>query len=298
MPMNVKISGSEIRKLRSRKDLTQAQLAKATCISQRQISRWENSVEPSPARPQQLKKLSDFFKVPQDVLTGDQPLPEREQRLPGYECQFNVRIPRSIRNAFTLVSWRYGVSASDVVAFAPLLFLLLAEKSLERRDKVVTDIETSIESFRDAVRKAPHIASEIFVWEDAEIAINEEYSSIRSKDLFGRKIRLPSYWNDQETDPFAGFLAALGRDMPKDLLGRVDAYDLSEEPGYEVCRGAVREFVGSQNEDLVRDVLEGWALLHEMPEELRKSDDVEKRAQWVREQADQNRPIPASDDEI
>ena len=143
--MSQTIDPSRLKELRTRNRLTQDDLGKKAGVDKQTIYRLEAGRQP--ARTSTVEKLAATLGVLSGVLTGQAPLPgsdsglTRAQPLNDEDYPINVPVDGAIRNAFSLVQMRYRVPIARIVELAPLLFVLAAEASLERRS-------SSIPSFR------------------------------------------------------------------------------------------------------------------------------------------------------
>ncbi len=138
--MNKPIIGKVLRQMRKdrrwtlKKLATHCQTAGQCKITIDSLSRIENGKQ-SGNRASTLEALAKVFGVEPGVLTGDKPA-AKEQPDPQPDTgqyQLPVRVDGAVRNAFSLVVLRYRIPRTRIIELAPFLFVLAAERSLERR---------------------------------------------------------------------------------------------------------------------------------------------------------------------
>jgi transcriptional regulator with XRE-family HTH domain len=282
-----KIDGCTLRKLREAKGWTQEDLAKKTTrIDKQTISRLERG-ERSTTRQGTIELLASVLRVEPGVLTGERPMPEVGRRV-DTRSKLEVRIAAAPRNALHLVADRYRVERSQIVELAPYLFLCAAEASQRRRRKLAEDARKALDDLEACARQLPHLPglSEHAYQTDALCSDDE---STNRRDLFGRSIELVevAFDFDEETDnPFTVYLRKIGEQC--DGAAKFERWSGSGVPQYRVCPDEAAELVGG-DQDRAEEILTGQAALNEMPKEIRQPEMTDKRAEWVRLQAEEYR---------
>ena len=203
----------------------------------------------------------------------------------------NLRVDRSIRNAFSLLALRYGLPVRALVELAPLALFLVAEGSLCHRRQRLKELEQAMSSLGEFQKRFPD-------WPPGAAGPDRalygqvwaEKASIEARDLFGTKAAegdwfnvfdMPEGWDWQTHNVFACYVREqLGKLDPEAELHSVD--DTRMSPTYRLCRNDVRALVGD-DEEAIDALNEGWVLLHEMPNELLREGPPEQRAIWVRD---------------
>jgi len=212
--------------------------------------------------------------------------------------QMNVRIGDQARNALALVGQRYGVRQSDIIAFAPLLFVLAAEKSLRKRREELNELQEKREALRAA--HVPHIADRLFDDWDAEAIEDIEDRSIKARDIRGRMIDegdfpggvRPAGYDEDEHNPFVAHLRAQLEALQE---GEIEGWNnrWGGGPSYAICKqDALAYFDGS--EKLAEWFLSGGLPLRDIPEDLRGPEKVKGRTEWAQARFDS----PDDDDEV
>ena len=282
----MKIDPDCLRKLRQQKGLSRPQLAERAKITARTIQRLEN--EPQRTQKSQehtLNGLAKALSVEPDVLIGELPLPESDEMLADNpeRVQIGAQIAPKTRLAYDLTKRRYGVSVTEVINIAPLLFALLAEGSLAwRREKLQATYE-AIDHLRQIESKFEHGIVDGLIW--TEEGLEAEAHSIDENDLFGKE--LYDFSGDMPFDPstnnpFASYLRKLADDLAIPDVVSVEPDDLSfgsplKFPDYDVCPKEL-----DSDEDIVRlCLIAGRVRLSDMPEELMAEDAQEERKKWL-----------------
>jgi transcriptional regulator with XRE-family HTH domain len=217
------INGETLKTMRKRRGWSQRQLADKCKCAHEHISRLERGASSAP-RPRLREALVKALGVEWEKLTL--PIPDDERNTsngPLDMIQLNVRIDQKVRNAFSLMRLRYGVQPAELVELAPLLFIILAERSLDWRRRNVDAIDKAMEEISEL---APHYQTElnrgIFYFEDAEIS---ERDSIAARDVFGRELE---FQNGEPGNPFMSYVDQLATNLIKNGL---ISYIYAEYPG-------------------------------------------------------------------
>lgn len=123
-----------LRELRERAGLSRPKLAQRSKVSLRQIARIENSPTNSyTVRSTTIERLAGALGITPGVLEGTSPMPEETgsaRKLP--------RNPHSLQ--YDLVRRRYGITQAELFRAAPLMFVLLAERSFLWRRSIAEKI--------------------------------------------------------------------------------------------------------------------------------------------------------------
>jgi len=285
-----KINPEVLKKLREVKGLSQEQLAQRAKFDKQTISRLERGKQGN-TRPNTIEKLARALNVEGAVLTGHAPIPEIAPA--PQKSSFNIRLSRQADNALYLVTERYFVRAWQVMELAPLLFCWAAEMSLRQRRDRIRQVEQACENARNLEREMPYLPVPNFTYSEEKIAAESE--SIDAHDIFGTCIDQdkfldgPFYPSEEDTEnPFAMFLA-----RQIDDLGDVATFESSSSidyPIYRVCPEEASRLVYG-DKDRAEEILNGSAVLSEMPKKLQDSSIImaKERAEWVRAQAEEYR---------
>ena len=289
--MNYKIQPARLRELRKRKRLTRAELGKLSKLTERTIQRLESEREQGQStREHTLKQLVEALEVEEGVLTGAKPLPDAS-KTPGLNpgrVQIGALIDSKVRNDYALIRHRYGVKASEIIAAAPLLFVLLAEGSLAWRREILEEVVEAFDQADEISKMANHIGV-YFATNKAWEYTGQEESSIKHIDLFGRQVTDESLSEPrlEHANPFVNYLYKLADDLKAPGVVKVrrdDECAFSNFPDCDICREDLDRITGK--DERAQDALVyGHARLSEIPEELigEDTDSVTKRMEWLRD---------------
>jgi transcriptional regulator with XRE-family HTH domain len=286
------IDPDTLKQVRDEKKWSMDELARRAALDKQSIHRLERGAYRS-TRQATIDKLSKALGVSEDILTGKTIRRSRDSKddalndLLFSEHQFNVRIHGAARNAFTLVANHCKIGINRIVEFAPILFYLAAERSLQHRREQLAKLESAFDAVEDLETDFPHLARDAF-WRRYRAPIEEEIASVERRDFFGELIdREPEFTNDSEYEdaeknPFVIFLQ---EELDKCGDGEeLSWFSVTGPPHYRVCIKKAAAFVGN-DQDAMNAILNGTVLLNEIPKEIRKGL-PEQRAEWVKDRAE------------
>lgn len=290
--MKQAIIGSVLKMLRERQNLSQAALGVKANLTKDTLSRLERGKQ-SGASPRTREALAKALGVPLEVLTGELPLPSDEGTKPenlldDRRYQLNIRIDGPIRNAFSLVALHYGIPLSRIVDVAPLLFVLAAERSLERRRQRLDELKEALEKASAIGNDFPHLAESVAPGYFNESLIAER-RSIDAGDILAKRIddsdhlflgegRLKSDYDPELDNPFVASLRDAAADRIK---AKIDAFS-RDEVAFKVCGADAVKLAGGDG-TLAMSILNGWVLIHEIPRELLAETATEARVGWLKD---------------
>lgn len=281
--------------LRRRRGWPRSQLAEKAGISPQLIERIERSAKPYKVKPRNLKRLARALAVEEAVLRGSATLPPD----PPTPQQKSVTVQSSpgLRLAYELVERRYGATAKDLFTLAPMLFVLLAEGSLDRRRAKLQQARQALQDLDKLGRDHPtlYFAQDVYQQAFDEGARGEEMS-IESSDVRGLQV-----WDDSAADmhgfteddmtvtPFADYLEELANAVDKPELIHFRSWPPSGLPlgegiwganPYSVCQGDLHEIAGDS--EAARWALEwGEVRISDIPTGLMSKDAKSDRAAWL-----------------
>ncbi len=291
------INPSIARRERHKLGLSLDELAKRSRINKSTLHRIENG-RMKRTTEHVVTKLARVFKLEPDALTAtvaEENQSEMESIF-SYRSQLNVRVPHEVRNALSLVAWRYGVKVLDIVELAPLLFHLVAAETLQERSAKLASLREARARIASLSGGFPHLSERMLNdWNGEEIELLEE-RSIVARDLRGDKVDAgddftdprPMDYDDGAQNPFVTQvrqrLAAVQPPGAEPEL--FDYWTEALTPRYEICREEALRYVGGDTE-ASNEIIIGRVGLHEIPKELRDAEQLQARAAWVRERANE-----------
>jgi hypothetical protein len=171
---------------------------------------------------------------------------------------------------------------------APLLFLLAAEGSLDRRRAKLAELEALFQREDELRSNFPHLPYLIAPGFEADDAIAEEYSSIENLDIFGRIIhddifdRFAPVANEYDAGKHNPFVTYLKEEASgKRSLAEVSYFGSGASTVCRVCQEDASALAGG-DEELTECILEGGIQIHEMPRELLEKGATNARMAWMR----------------
>ncbi|MYB38662.1 MAG: helix-turn-helix transcriptional regulator [Gammaproteobacteria bacterium] len=224
---------------RQRRGMTQEQLAQRIECTKDTVSRWERGV--AKVRPRFRNRLCDALSVAWSKLSkAPAESDEARDRLFG-RVPIRASIRTHGRTALKLVALRYGIPEHQVLELAPLLFFVLAERSLMARSQRLSEIESAFEELDANVSKSlAHLGPVVMARSiSADDALTNEEKSVRQRDVFGHLID----WPAQDEGPFVYFIRELTEDLP-DGLEKLESYDGTTVDDYRFAGENLRQLVG------------------------------------------------------
>ncbi|RNJ50932.1 helix-turn-helix domain-containing protein [Methylocystis hirsuta] len=281
MKNTVQINPERMAALRTKRGLSQKELARKMNVDVGTVSRWERG-KSKRIRRDAFGKLCSALDVAQDEICGDGPLPENrtESREPQ-KGQMNLSVDAACRNALSLVALRYRVTRQQIVEAAPLLFFIAAEKSLQERCKRLDALQAAADAVYEAY--PPHLPIPASVDEET---LECERRSIEAHDLFGSIVtdnvnvgaHYAEGWDEGESNSLTVFLKASLADVSDSAT--FEHWQPGLWPRYEICAEEAAKVVGGDAK-ATRAILDGAAALHEMPKAS-----PQERAEWSRAEFD------------
>ena len=252
------INPQALKAARERRGMSQQQLADAIhavakgCTKDT-VSRWERG-KSRRVRAYLRKPLCDVLRVKWEKLTEPTNQP---QDITG-DTKTKVSIGKDVRASLQLVAERYNVRLRDVLELAPLLFLIVAERSLLERERRLQEIYAALQEAEDELLKNCSHLDRIITARSiyADDQLQEEENSLSKRDVFGRTIKY-EYWKEGDEGPFVHFVRHLTKDLPKDAVASIDSFDGDMVEGYQIADDTLRERTG-----ISEDEEPGQKLLH------------------------------------
>ena len=279
------IHPAALRVARKRRGMTQQQLAESIRCTKDTVSRWERGTSRR-VRSHLRKPLCDVLRVKWESLT-EPPLDKREDALG--DARINVSIGKDERNSLHLVARRYDIEPRDVLKIAPLLFLIVAERSLLARGRRLNQIDAIWNETGEKLRNncghlggivAARSASADDAWEHEDV-------SVGARDIFGRILGHGVL--DDRAGPFVYFVRDLAKDLPEDAVTCIDSFGGDMIDMYRIAENTLRECTGISgdeegDENLLRHLRDGGIDLAECLR-IRRSGEETAYRQWLSDAA-------------
>lgn len=269
-----------LRGRRNELQMSRADLAAKSNVSEKQIQRLENpKLASRNVRPPTMNRLAKALGVEPQQLTREPLAPEDPKQI-----RIGAALAPGVRLAYELIEKRYGVTVGELLNMVPLFFALLAEGSLAwRRDELVKlqDAIDRVKDLSDLGRKrfAFHVRF-------AEADSDAEEQAISRADLLNDP--LPTDYEcypdeDWDGSPFADYLRKLAGDLGKPELvdldplfhGRVSAFP--GMPAYRIYSEDLTKIAPLES-DAMYALHSGDAGFADIPDELMAGD---ARQRWL-----------------
>jgi transcriptional regulator with XRE-family HTH domain len=293
----VAISPTNLKTLRERKGWSQQELAEKSGVTSRTILAIEKADEKTVSAQQKtLKGLSKSLDVRSDVLSGKAPLPAE-----SVPFDLHIQLPPGVRLNFDLIRRKYRVDIQDVINVAPLLFVAMAEESLQRQKEQVEKDSKEFGSlstlWHQISNLGEHLNHPSVPWlpdgyyEESYFA--ERWHAIKNNDLFEEALRDEYEPLHEQPNPFADYLREVSRrPLLKNTVQVGDERDAETLAGYfwytfsnyipdhEVCLDVLQQItLGSTDAD--KALTQGVVAISEIPEDLWEPRKAGDRVAWL-----------------
>lgn len=267
-----------------KRGFTQQQLAERIGCGKDTVSRWERG-ESRRVRAHLREPLCKALGVEWEALITPPGPPETPR--PFGLTRMQRWVSRHVDPALLLVAERYGIRPSDVLDIAPLLFLIVAERSLlERRRRLDEIYAMQEEADRRVSEKSAHLGGIVVARSiSADAMLEQEENSLGERDIFGHLIEYEFRGEDDE-GPFVHFVRGLAEGLPRDAVTSIESYGGDTIDNYRVADDTLRELTGVAEDESGVGILDyirsGGIKFNECLNERRKRDDADYR-QWLRD---------------
>jgi len=284
--MTQELDPARLKQIRELRGLSQGALAEKTGHNKQTIYRLERGGRPT--RPGTLARLSHALDVEADVLTGKKPMPALSEQtgkpIDDEKYQLKFRLDGATRNAFSLVKLRYNIPPRTIAEYAPFLFVVVAEMSLQRRRAKLEQFESALKEAGVLVNNFPHLHMNKFdIMASEDEALSAEQDSIASRDIFAET--LPGeVCSDWEPNPFFHLLQELTNSIGGAAKMETASSTFSQ---YAVCPDEALMVAGG-DQKIADELLCGTVLIHQIPRELMIEERRAERVEWLRNQVAEN----------
>lgn len=226
----MQIIPQRLRKLRRDQGLSRKALAELAEVSEKQIQRLEDPKQASSnVRGVTVTRLAKALGVDSKRLTGVSGESDSSQTV-----RIGSALLPGVALAYELIGRNYRVSVREIVNMAPLLFAVLAERSLAWRQAEIDKLREANARVQELGDCRTRFVSYAYQLEDD---LGYEQDAIRRCDLFNDP--LPADYRfepDEEWDrnPFADYLRAVVADIAKPGVVDLETY------GYQSTSGVPR----------------------------------------------------------
>ena len=279
-----------LKRLRTAKGLSRANLAKLSHVSAKQIQRLENPDKRSATpRPVTVDRLARALQVDPGVLIGEKALPESARPLAVPTVRVQHRLSAESQLAYDLVEQRYGVRASSIMNMAPLFFVLLAEGSLAWRRKELAELRNALENACRMGSRSNRNRAAWHAWHALD-HVRYEDDAIDRRDLLNDPFP-PDYEFDPDekmtTSPFEEYLCELSDRLKIPGLevgsGFVWSAFRDRMPAYSVCKDEL-ESIAPNGGTASLVLTMGDVRITDIPEHLKSDNAAADRERWLERQ--------------
>ncbi len=285
------IDPKTMRELRDRAGMTQAQLGERAKVAARTIQRIETSKRQYKCRQHQAESIAKALGTTSAVLAGGKRSAEEQKALLTKARLKLLRMPVKEDYFFYLgmIELTYGVQWRDVVELAPLLFAIVAEKSLAERLAAAKEMETALNALT-APKGHPQLTFMNSTGE-FEDALASELESIAAKDIFATKISEFAYEVGGIAfyrNPFTETVKRMVADSKSDVLEIASMHEAEREwpLGIEIDAFTRQLENLTGGDPIATDALTGpeARLVTDIPKELLADDRRDDRIRWLKDQ--------------
>lgn len=322
-----KIDGRCLKHLRAAKRWSRRKLAKESRVSERQIARLEAAETAVLVRATTFQRLRAALRVDAEELTGDLSPAQQPHAPPddhglsvdpsvidrlrdlvqlrgtstSRDHQVGARVGGSVRLAYDLVERRYGATAKNIVTLGPMLFVLLAEGCLARRQGKLAEVNAAKDRLESLATDDTLYFTKYLI--DVDAGADVEESSIKQADIRGEVVRREGLtWGMFNEDdlfavtPFAIYLEQLAAQIDKPNVIRfvdvdLDDFDYDDLFGadpYQCCAGELEKIAGVSERARLALLL-GLVRIGEIPVDLMVESATEQRVEWLESKLDESR---------
>ena len=276
------INPQALKAARKQRRWSQQQLADAIRCSKDTVSRWECG-KALRVRSHLRQRLPEALRVTWEQLT--KPTDQPANVLDGPTIK--VSIGEHARTPLQLAAVRYKVRPRDILELAPLLFIIVAERSLLERRRQLQEMCAVVEEAEKRLGEYHVVLGELYTADSASVSalLSSEEDSLDKKDVFGQTI---GYEYRKDVGPFVHFVHDLTKDLPKDAVVSITSDEGETISRYRIADDTLRDVTGisdedEQGEELLDRIRSGLIDLAECLR-VRRDEDKAQYHQWLSEE--------------
>jgi transcriptional regulator with XRE-family HTH domain len=266
---------------RKKHGLQQTDLARASRVSAKQISRLEKGNQLNRCNTSTLARLAAALKVKESDLAQEPKHPEADLEGLGYRRAYVV-LSHQDQMHYRFLEKRYRVKPGAILRAAPVLFAALAEISLSERRERLEALEALLSEIPSDL--TPHLADVQNGLFRAGEGIWWERASIAAHDLSGEKLPDEAWSESYEGsgDLFVDFIDNTLRRLAPDILGPEDDRAAGSVSGISVDLFGPELERLTGGDDLARLIIKrGDVAPKDIPSELMGEDNQAARIAWI-----------------
>ncbi len=158
---------------------------------------------------------------------------------------WQISVNMDLRNSLQLVAERYGVRLQNVLEIAPLLFVIVAERSLMWRQKRLKEISAVWNEAEGALlNRSGHLGGVIAARSvSAEEQLQEEEKSLERRDVFGRDIDYLQ-WTEDNEGPFLHYVRELMKGLPEGAVTDIESFNGDTIGAFDIAIDTLEKCTG------------------------------------------------------
>ena len=243
------INPKAIQITRKKMGLTQQQLADAINCTKDTVSRWERG-KCRKVRSHLRDPLCRTLRTNWEKLTGPNDQPEISSMPSGWT---KIPVEERVRAALQLTALRYDIRPRNILNLAPLLLVIVAERSLLWRKRRLDEINSVLKEADQKMMDCGtgHLGGIIFARHmSADDRLNEEQESLEKRDVFGRSFDYGEFWHEDDEGPFLHYIRELVKDLPDGAVTSImPSCDGNMIYDYEIADDTLEQETGLSGED-------------------------------------------------
>lgn len=285
------IDPSNLRSARKRQKWTQNELAKKIGVSKRQVAEWERKRpedQPISIRQKNFNALLEKLQITESELKGVTQISKISHKQSTLKIAKKIYISKKTLMYFDLLYRHHGLSLDQLVEITPLLFAVLAEQSIEWRKEQLVNAKKA--AMQILVKQSALLPPELLSQKENLLeSWKQEEQNIKNKQVFS-----PSRVQDESgkgtSNRFTDFIYHVLGVEPSAGINIAD----QTFPDIPIFKRELLSICGSPEKSHAARaafaLFEGYARIAEIPPDLWRPENQEKRAEWLAEKAPEPEP--------